>query len=77
MNVQQINDDVRIFEDQIKYFSGIDESKITFDHQLNSSNDGLDVAYASMLSDDAYSDYAKENDAMEDYKQQVREEDID
>ena len=32
--VQSMNDDVKLFEDEIKYFSGIDDSKVEFDHDL-------------------------------------------
>ena len=34
LQVQTVNDDIRLFEDEIKYFSGIDDSQVEFDHDL-------------------------------------------
>jgi len=59
----QVQEEQNDFVEEIKYFSGIDDSKVSFDHQLG----GFDVDHASKLSDEAY----------DDYEQLMREEDID
>ena len=41
LQVQSVNDDVRLFEDEIKYFSGINDSQVEIDHDFRARKDLL------------------------------------
>ena len=61
------------FEDRIKYFDGIDTSKVTFDHRVPFTNDDFEDPYEDFEPDGR--DLAEMESQMEDeYKQQKREE---
>jgi len=64
------------FEDRIKYFDGIDTSKVTFDHRVPFTNDDFEDPYEDFEPDGR--DLAEMESQMEDeYKQQQRDKEDD
>jgi len=70
------HDRIQEFEEQIKYFDGIDTSKVTFDHRVPFTNDDFEDPYEDFEPDGR--DLAEMESQMEDeYKQQQREKEDD
>lgn len=46
------NDEIQTFEDSIKYFDGIDTSKVTFDHRVPFTNDEFEDPYENFFEPD-------------------------